>query len=316
MGALKHWVKMQAEHECLYMLVDLHAITVRPEPEALYRACLDGLALYLACGIDPQQSTLFVQSHVTQHTQLAWIINCFTQIGELNRMTQFKDKSLSNSHNINVGLFSYPTLQVADILLYQANIVPVGEDQKQHLELTRDVAIRINNAYGQLFTVPEPFIPEQGARLMSLQDPSKKMSKSDNNPNNFIGLLEEPKKIAKKIKRAVTDSDERARIYYDPQEKAGVSNLLSLLACSTERSVEELALEYEDKMYGHLKTDVADAVVALLEPIQQRYRELRSDRATLEEIMGQGAAKAAEKAEQTLAKVHAAIGLIKRPSRP
>lgn len=313
MGALRQWVNMQDDHECLYMLVDLHAITVRQDPKALYEACLDGLALYVACGIDPDKSTLFIQSHVTEHAQLAWIMNCYTQMGELNRMTQFKDKSAKNANNINVGLYSYPALQVADILLYQANKVPVGEDQKQHLELTRDIATRMNNLYGDLFTVPDPFIPKDGARVMSLQEPTKKMSKSDDNPNNFVGLLEDPKKVAKKIKRAVTDSDEQARIYYDPQEKAGVSNLLSLLSCCTNRSIEELVPEYEDKMYGHLKTDVADAVVALLEPIQQRYESLRNDRATLDDIMRQGAERASEKASHTLAKVYEAVGFIKKP---
>ena len=313
MGALRQWVNMQDDHDCLYMLVDLHAITVRQEPQKLYEACLDGLALYVACGIDPERSTLFIQSHVPEHAQLAWIMNCYTQMGELNRMTQFKDKSAKNVNNINVGLYSYPALQAADILLYQANKVPVGEDQKQHLELTRDIATRMNNLYGDVFTLPDPYIPESGARVMSLQDPNKKMSKSDDNQNNFVGLLEDTKKVAKKIKRAVTDSDEQARIYYDPQEKAGVSNLLSLLSCCTNKSVEDLVPEYEDKMYGHLKTDVADAVVALLEPIQQRYHELREDRAALDAIMKKGAEQASERAAKTLAKVYEAVGFIPKP---
>ena len=233
MGALKQWVSMQETHDCLYMIVDLHAITVRQDPAKLKEACLDGLALYLACGIDPTRSTLFLQSHVPEHAQLSWVLNCFTQMGELNRMTQFKDKSARNASNINVGLYSYPVLQAADILLYQANEVPVGEDQKQHLELTRDIATRFNNIYGDTFLIPEPYIPEFGARIMSLQEPDKKMSKSDTNPNNFIGLLEEPKKVAKKIKRAVTDSDEQARIYFDWAEKPGVTNLLTLLSLAT-----------------------------------------------------------------------------------
>ncbi|UAA38547.1 tryptophan--tRNA ligase [Paraneptunicella aestuarii] len=313
MGALRQWVNMQDDHNCLYMIVDMHAITVRQDPAKLYEACLDGLALYVACGIDPERSTLFLQSHVPEHAQLGWIMNCYTQMGELNRMTQFKDKSAKNVTNINVGLYSYPALQAADILLYQANKVPVGEDQKQHLELTRDIATRMNNLYGDLFTIPDPFIPESGARVMSLQDPDKKMSKSDDNPNNFVGLLEDTKKVAKKIKRAVTDSDEQARIYYDPQEKAGVSNLLSILSCCTNKSIEQLVPEYEDKMYGHLKTDVADAVVALLEPIQQRYHELREDRAALNDIMRKGAEQASEKAAKTLAKVYEAIGFIAKP---
>jgi tryptophanyl-tRNA synthetase len=312
MGALKQWVAMQSTHDCLYMLVDLHAITVRQDPKALREACLDGLALYLACGIDPQSSTLFIQSHVPEHAQLGWVLNCYAQMGELNRMTQFKDKSSKNENNINVGLYSYPVLQAADILLYQANEVPVGEDQKQHLELTRDIATRFNNLYGVVLTLPEPIIPKQGARIMSLQEPDKKMSKSDTNPNNFIGLLEDPKKLAKKIKRAVTDSDEQARIYYDEKEKAGVSNLLSLLSLVTGKTIEDLVPEYEDKMYGHLKTDVADAVVGMLEPIQARFHEYRADHAMLADVMKTGAEKASERASKTLTAVYEAVGFIPR----
>ncbi|WP_278384072.1 tryptophan--tRNA ligase [Alteromonas mediterranea] len=313
MGALKHWVSMQDDHDCLYMIVDLHAITVRQDPKQLAEACLDGLSLYLACGIDPQKSTLFLQSHVPEHAQLSWVLNCYAQMGELNRMTQFKDKSAKNENNINVGLYSYPVLQAADILLYQADKVPVGEDQKQHLELTRDIATRVNNLYGDVFKLPDPYIPDFGARIMSLQEPEKKMSKSDNNPNNFIGLLEEPKKLAKKIKRAVTDSDEQANIYFNPTEKPGVSNLLTLLSLSTGKSIKALEPEYTDKMYGHLKGDVADAVVALLEPIQARYAEIRADRAYLDDVMRQGAEKASARAAETLAKVYNAVGFIPKP---
>ncbi|WP_100658016.1 tryptophan--tRNA ligase [Alteromonas flava] len=312
MGALRQWVAMQDTHDCLYMLVDLHAITVRQDPKALYEACLDGLALYVACGIDPNKSTIFMQSHVPEHAQLAWVLNCYAQMGELNRMTQFKDKSSKHSQNVNVGLYSYPVLQAADILLYQANEVPVGEDQKQHLELTRDIATRFNNLYGDILTLPDPFIPQHGARVMSLQDPTKKMSKSDTNPNNVIGLLEDPKKLAKKIKRAVTDSDEQARIYFNVEEKPGVSNLLSLLSCATGRTVDELVPEYENKMYGHLKGDVADAVVALVEPIQQRFHELRDDRAALDTIMRAGAEAASERAANTLQAVYDAVGFVPR----
>ncbi|GFD90577.1 tryptophan--tRNA ligase [Tenacibaculum sp. KUL152] len=313
MGALKQWVSMQDDHDCLYMIVDLHAITVRQDPVLLGEACLDGLALYLACGIDPQKSTIFMQSHVPEHAQLSWVLNCYAQMGELNRMTQFKDKSAKNENNINVGLYSYPVLQAADILLYQADKVPVGEDQKQHLELTRDIATRVNNLYGDVFRLPDPYIPDFGARIMSLQEPEKKMSKSDTNPNNFIGLLEEPKKLTKKIKRAVTDSDEQANIYFNPTEKPGVSNLLTLLSLSTGKSVKELEPEYTDKMYGHLKGDVAEAVVSLLEPIQQRYAEIRADRAYLDEVMRQGAEKASARAAQTLKKVYDAVGFIPKP---
>lgn len=310
MGALRQWVDMQDENDCLYMIVDLHAITVRQDPAALNKACLDGLALYLACGIDPKKSSIFMQSHVPEHAQLSWVLNCYTQMGELNRMTQFKDKSLKNASNINVGLYSYPVLQAADILVYQANKVPVGEDQKQHLELTRDIATRFNNLYGEVFTIPDPFIPESGARIMSLQDPMKKMSKSDDNPNNVIGLLEDPKKLAKKIKRAVTDSDEQARIYFDVSEKPGVSNLLSLLSCTTGESIANLVPKYEDKMYGHLKGDVAEAVVNMLTPIQAEYARIRADDAYLHDVLRASAIKAREKASVTLAKTYKALGFV------
>ncbi|RCU45069.1 tryptophan--tRNA ligase [Corallincola holothuriorum] len=312
-GAIRNWIKLQQDHECLFMLVDLHAITVRQEPALLRERTFDGMALYLACGLDPQQSSVFVQSHVPEHAQLAWILNCYTQMGELNRMTQFKDKSQKNVNNINVGLFGYPVLMAADVLLYQANKVPVGNDQKQHLELTRDIATRFNNLHGDTFVVPDPFIPEVGARIMSLQEPEKKMSKSDDNPNNFVLMLEEPKKIEKKIKRAMTDSDEQARIYFDQQEKAGVSNLLTLLSCATGESVESLVPQYEDKMYGHLKKDVADAVVSMLTPIQQRYKELREDETALTQIMAVGAEKASAIASETLKTVYERVGLVARP---
>jgi tryptophanyl-tRNA synthetase len=313
LGALKQWVNMQSSHECYYMLVDQHAITVRPKAEDLRNATLDGLALYLACGVDPEQSTIFIQSHVPEHAQLSWVLNCYTQMGELNRMTQYKDKSQKSEANMNSGLFTYPVLMAADILLYGADRVPVGDDQKQHLELARDIATRFNNLYGDIFVVPDPFIPEQGARVMSLLEPTKKMSKSDTNPGNFIGLLEDPKKIAKKIKRAVTDSDEEANIYFDLEEKPGVSNLLSLLSCATGKTVAELVPEYEDKMYGHLKGDVANAVVELLEPIQAKFHEYRADQAFLEEVMRKGAEKASARASKVLAAVYEAVGFIPRP---
>jgi tryptophanyl-tRNA synthetase len=313
LGALKQWVDMQSTHECYYMLVDQHAITVRPKAEDLRNATLDGLALYLACGVDPEQSTIFIQSHVPEHAQLSWILSCYTQMGELNRMTQYKDKSQKSEANMNSGLFTYPVLMAADILLYGANKVPVGDDQKQHLELARDIATRFNNLHGDIFKVPEPFIPEHGARVMSLLEPTKKMSKSDTNPGNFIGLLEEPKKIAKKIKRAVTDSDEQANIYFDINEKPGVSNLLSLLSCATGKPVADLVPDYEDKMYGHLKGDVANAVVELLEPIQAKFHEYRQDQAFLEEVMRKGAEKASMRASKVLAKVYEAVGFIPRP---
>ncbi|MBU2971785.1 tryptophan--tRNA ligase [Pseudoalteromonas sp. C2R02] len=312
-GAINQWLTLQESSECYFMLVDLHAITTRQDPALLQQRVLDGIALYTACGIDPKKSSLFVQSQVPEHAQLSWVLNCYAQMGELNRMTQFKDKSAKNTNNINVGLYSYPVLQAADILLYQATQVPVGEDQKQHLELTRDIANRFNNLYGDVFTVPEPYIPEFGARVMSLQDPTKKMSKSDENPNGYIMLLDEPKKIEKKLKKAVTDSDEQARIYFDNKEKPGVSNLLTLMSVATKRSIEDLVPEYEDKMYGHLKKDTAAAVVSMLEPIQARFKEIREDQTLLNEIMRDGAEKAGARAEQTLKDVYNAVGFIPRP---
>lgn len=313
LGALRQWDQMQSDYDCLYCIVDLHAITVRQDPKKLYEATLDSLALYLACGIDPKRSSVFVQSHVPEHAQLAWVLNCYTQFGELSRMTQFKDKSARFADNINAGLFTYPALMAADILLYQANQIPVGQDQKQHLELSRDVAFRFNNIYGDVFTVPEPFIPKVAARVMSLQDPTKKMSKSDDNQGNFIGLLEDPKVITKKIKRAVTDSDEPPLVRFDAENKAGVSNLLGILSAISGKSIETLEGEFEGRMYGHLKGDVADAVVNFLEPLQARYKELREDRATLDAIMRAGAQEASARAAQTLKKVYEAVGFVPRP---
>jgi tryptophanyl-tRNA synthetase len=247
---------------------------------------------------------------VPQHAELGWVLNCYTQMGELSRMTQFKDKSQRYENNVNVGLFGYPVLMAADILLYQANQVPVGHDQKQHLELTRDVAYRFNTLYGDIFTMPEPFIPEQGARMMSLQEPTKKMSKSDDNQNNIIGLLEDPKSIVKKIKRAMTDSEEPPVVRFDIAEKPGVSNLLTLMHGATGKSIVELEQHFAGKMYGHLKGETADAVVALLEPIQQRFHDLRADEAHLLSVLSRGADKARARAEKTLQQVYAAVGFV------
>lgn len=310
MGALRQWVAMQDSHDCLYCVVDLHAITVRQDPQALRDACLDTLALYLACGVDPKKSTVFIQSQVPQHTQLGWALNCYTQMGELNRMTQFKDKSQKHANNINVGLFGYPVLMAADILLYQANEIPVGQDQKQHLELTRDIATRFNNAYGETFVIPEPFIPEHGAKVMSLQDPLKKMSKSDDNRNNVIGLLEDPKKIMKKIKKAMTDGDEPPVVRFDTENKPGVSNLLSLMSGVSGKSIAGLEAEFEGKMYGHLKAATGEAVVEMIEPLQARYREFREDTTFLNQVMRDGAEKAQARAEVTVKKVYEKIGLL------
>ncbi|MBL1415477.1 MAG: tryptophan--tRNA ligase [Moritella sp.] len=308
-GAINQWLDMQEHSDCHFMLADLHTITVRQDPKEFKSQVLEGLAMYVACGLDPEKSTIFLQSQVPEHAQLSWLLNCYTQMGELNRMTQFKDKS-NNSSSSNSGLYTYPVLMAADILLYQADAVPVGDDQKQHLELARTIATRFNNIYGDVFKVPEPMIPTLGARIMSLQDPLKKMSKSDANPKAFIKLLDDPKQIVKKLKSAVTDSDEQARIYFDNKEKPGVSNLLTLLSVATKRSVADLVPEYEDKMYGHLKKDTADAVVAMIEPIQARYYELRADETELQRIMRIGADKASERAAPTLAKAYEAVGFI------
>ncbi|CUZ82729.1 tryptophan--tRNA ligase [Serratia marcescens] len=310
MGALRQWVQMQDDYDCIYCIVDLHAITVRQDAEKLRKATLDTLALYLACGIDPEKSTIFVQSHVPEHTQLSWVLNCYTYFGELSRMTQFKDKSARYAENINAGLFSYPVLMAADILLYQTNQVPVGEDQKQHLELSRDVGQRFNALYGDVFKVPEPFIPKSGARVMSLQEPTKKMSKSDDNRNNVIGLLEDPKAVTKKIKRAMTDSEEPPVVRYDVVNKAGVSNLLDILAGVTGKSIAQLEAEFEGQMYGHLKGAVAEAVSGMLGELQERYHRFRNDEAYLQQVMHDGAAKARARAQETLAKVYQAVGFV------
>lgn len=313
MGALRQWVQMQDDYDCIYCIVDQHAITVRQDPKELRKRTLDTLALYLACGIDPEKSTIFVQSHVPQHAQLSWALNCYTYFGELSRMTQFKDKSARHAENINAGLFDYPVLMAADILIYQTNQVPVGIDQKQHLELSRDIAQRFNAIYGDIFTVPDPFIPKGGARVMALQDPTKKMSKSDDNRNNVIALLEDPKAAAKKIKRAMTDSEEPPRVIYDLENKAGVSNLLDILAGVTGKTIPELEAEFEGKMYGHLKDAVADAVSEMLTNIQERFHAFRDNEALLNKIMKEGADKAKIRAQATLDKVYDAIGFIAHP---
>lgn len=310
MGALRQWVNMQDEYDCIYCIVDQHAITVRQDAQQLRKATLDTLALYLACGIDPQKSTIFVQSHVPEHAQLAWVLNCYTYFGELSRMTQFKDKSSRYAENINAGLFDYPVLMAADILLYQTNQVPVGEDQKQHLELSRDIAARFNALYGDIFNIPEPFIPKSGARVMSLLEPNKKMSKSDDNRNNVIGLLEDPKSVVKKIKRAVTDSDEPPVVRYDVVNKAGVSNLLDILSGVTGKSIPELETAFTGKMYGHLKGDVADAVSTMLAELQGHYHRFRNDESYLQQVMREGAEKARIRAQETVRQVYQAIGFV------
>ena len=309
-GALRQWVKMQDEYDCTFSVVDAHAITVRQDPKKLHDAIYNTLSIYLAVGITPEKSTLFLQSQVPDHAQLAWVLNCYTQMGELTRMTQFKDKSKRYENNVTAGLFDYPVLMAADILLYQADLVPVGEDQLQHLELTRDIAYRFNQLYGDIFTLPQGYVPESGARVMSLQDPLKKMSKSDDNRNNVITLLEDPDSVAKKLKKAVTDSDNPPVVRYDWANKPGVSNLLDLMSAVTDTPVEELVTHFEGKMYGHLKSEVAEAVVSFLKPIQAKYREYREDEAYLRSIFKIGAEKAHAKANETLRKAYSAVGFV------
>ncbi len=308
LGAIKNWVSLQDEYDCFYCIVDLHALTVRQDPEELRHRSLALFALYMACGLDVNKNTLFVQSHVSAHAELAWILNCYAYIGELSRMTQFKEKSRKHKDNINAGLFTYPVLMAADILLYQTHLVPVGEDQKQHLELTRDIAQRFNSLYGDVFVVPEVYIPKVAARVMSLQDPTKKMSKSDENPNAYISLLDEPDVIIKKFKRAVTDSGRE--IKYDEENKPGISNLMNIYAAITGKTYEEIEGEFEGKGYGDFKKAVGECVVEALKPIQQRYHELMKDEGYLVTLMKEGAQKASSVASQTLKKVYERIGLI------
>ena len=308
-GALRNWVELQKsdEYECYFMLADLHTITVRQEAKVLRKNAIDLLALFLAAGIDPQKSPVFFQSHVPAHVQLSWVLSCNTYMGELSRMTQFKDKSRKHADNINAGLFTYPVLMAADILLYQADLVPVGEDQKQHLEITRDIAKRFNNAYSETFKIPEPYIPKVGARIMSLQDPTQKMSKSDPNENAYILLLDKPNAIVRKIKRAVTDSGSEVR---RGEGKEGIENLMSIYGAVTGKTMEETEAEFEGKGYGVFKSAVADAVVAALEPIQKRYAELTASRDYLEDVYRSGAQIAERTAFKTIAKVYRKVGFI------
>ncbi len=306
-GTMQHWLRMQAEHDGMFCVVDQHAITVAQKPEALRQQVLENFALYLACGLDPEQSVIFVQSHVPAHTQLAWILTCLTGMGELSRMTQFKDKSQQHAQNINVGLYTYPVLMASDILLYGADLVPVGEDQKQHLELARDLALRFNHHYGEVLVVPEPLIAEQGARIMSLQDPSKKMSKSDPNANAFISLLDAPNVILKKVRRAVTDS--QACVAYD-EARPGICNLMTLYHCLSGMSVDDIALQYQGRGYGDFKQDLADLIISHLDPIQTRYQEFWADQATLMTLLQKGQHTAQSRAAPMLARVMQAIGFV------
>ncbi|MCD8001029.1 MAG: tryptophan--tRNA ligase [Oscillospiraceae bacterium] len=308
MGAISNWVAMQDEYDCVYCIVDMHAITVRQDPAELRRRALAQLAQYIACGLDPEKSILFIQSHVPQHAELSWVLGCYTQFGELSRMTQFKQKSQQHADNITAGLFTYPVLMAADILLYQADAVPVGADQKQHVELCRDVAQRFNGIYGDVFTLPEPFIPKIGARVMSLADPANKMSKSD--PDGCVFLMDAPDAVRRKFKRAVTDCDSSVR--FDREAKPGVSNLLTIFCAATGSTLEQAEAEFAGQGYGAFKSAVADAVIALTDPIRTESQKLMQDKAYLENIYRDGAARAAAIARRTLRKVYKKVGFVER----
>ena len=310
LGAIKNWAELSDQFDCYWFMADLHTITVRQEPAELRRRTLTQIATYIACGLDPEKNTLFVQSHVHQHAELGWVLACHTMFGELSRMTQFKDKSAKHADNINAGLFTYPCLMAADILLYQPDFVPVGEDQKQHVEICRDVANRFNHVYGDVFMVPEPYIPKAGARVMSLNQPETKMSKSI--PEGCVFLLEKPEDIMRKFKRAVTDSDTERCVRYDRENKPGVSNLMSIYSAVTGKSYEEIEAEFEGKGYGAFKPVVGETVVELLRPIREETQRLLADKAYLESVYRAGAEKAAYVAEKTLRKVYKKVGFIPR----
>ena len=308
-GALRNFKLLEDEYQCIYCVVDMHAITVRQDPAALRRRCLELAAIYIASGLDPKKNVIYCQSHVSGHAELAWILNCFTYMGELQRMTQFKDKAQKHADNINAGLFTYPTLMAADILLYQTDLVPIGADQKQHLELTRDIAQRFNGVYGDVFTVPEGYFGKVGSRIMSLQDPTRKMSKSDPE-DTFISLLDPPDAIRRKVKRAVTDSE--ADIRFDPVNKPGVSNRLSIIAALTGQSVEEAATELQGQGYGKLKDRVSECVIETLAPLQSEHKRLMADKAYLQGVLKENAEIANHMALRTLRKVQRKVGFAER----
>ena len=307
LGALRNWVRLQEEYDCIYTVADLHAITVRQQTAAFRKQILETYALLIAVGVDPEKSLLFIQSHVAAHSQLSWILSCYTQFGELSRMTQFKDKSAKHADNVNAGLFTYPSLMAADILLYKADLVPVGADQKQHLEITRDIAARFNNIYGDVFTIPDGFIPKVGARVMSLQEPTKKMSKSDENVNAWVAILDKPEDIMRKFKRAVTDSE--AEVAFR-DGKDGVNNLMGIYSAVTGKSLEKITEECAGKGYGDFKTAVGEAVVEELRPVRERFDELMKNRDFLTETWRKGAENAEKLANRTLSKVMKKIGFI------
>lgn len=307
LGAVRNWATLQDEYDCLYCVVDLHAITVRQDPPTLRRRIYETLAIYIACGLDPDKNTLFVQSHVPAHAELAWALNCYTMFGELSRMTQFKDKSAKYAQNINAGLFTYPTLMASDILLYQTDLVPVGADQKQHIELTRDIAERFNGIYGDVFKIPEPFIPKSGTKIMSLAEPTKKMSKSDENENAAVRILDPRDTIIRKFKRAVTDSDTHVR-YADGKD--GINNLMTIYSCFTGKTFEEIEKEFDGRGYGDFKLAVGEAAADGLEPVRAEFERLMKDKAYLETIMKNGASRASYLARKTLSKVYRKLGFV------
>ncbi len=307
LGALRNWVKLQDDYNCIFAVADLHAITVRQEPKKFRENILNAYALLLACGIDTEKSLFFIQSHVHTHAELAWVLNCYTQFGELSRMTQFKDKSAKHADNVNAGLFAYPSLMAADILLYKSDMVPVGADQKQHLELSRNIAERFNGIYGNTFTVPEPYISTVGARVMSLQDPSKKMSKSDENVNAWVAVLDKPDTIMKKFKRAVTDSEAVVKV---GEGKDGINNLIGIMSAVTGKTADEIAIEFEGKGYGDFKTAVAEAVIEEVKPIQARFEEYINNKDYLVEQYRKSAEIALKISQRTLDKAMKKIGFI------
>ena len=310
LGALRNWVALQDEYNCVYCVVDEHAITVRQDPAALRRQTIELFAQLVACGIDPEKSILFIQSHVPAHAELAWVLNCYTMFGELSRMTQFKDKSAKHADNVNAGLFTYPSLMAADIMLYQADLVPVGEDQKQHVELTRNIVQRFNGIYGDVFTMPDAYIPKVGAGVMSLNQPDSKMSKSI--PEGCVYLMDSPDDIMRKFKRAITDSDTENCVRYDRANKPGVATLIDIYAAVTGKTYEQIEVEFEGKGYGAFKPAVGEAVVELLRPVREETVRLLGDKAYLEGLYRAGAEKAASVAQRTLRKVHKKVGFIPR----
>ncbi len=310
LGALKNWVSLNEEYECIYGVMDLHSLTLRQEPAQFRKNARALYALYVAAGLDPEKNCIYYQSHVSGHAELSWILNCFTYMGELNRMTQFKDKSTKHADNINAGLYTYPVLMAADILLYQADVVPVGIDQKQHLEICRDIAERFNNIYGDVFTIPEPYIGKVGAKIMSLQEPEKKMSKSDENLNATILLLDDTDTIIRKFKRAVTDSDNAVR--YDSENKPGISNLIDIYRATTGKTKEEIEREFDGRGYGDFKLAVGEAVADLLKPMHSRFDELMKDKSYIEAMIKMNDEKAEYYAKKTLRKVQKKVGLTER----